>query len=83
MIWIHGASGYIGQAFVTEAKKANLDYKAVSRQDLKQRQPDTTLARGTLWWAPTTVLRDGLTRTIEYFDPLLRAVKRVSPNWLT
>jgi dTDP-4-dehydrorhamnose reductase len=34
MIWILGASGYIGQAFVTEAKKRKLDYRAVSRQDL-------------------------------------------------
>lgn len=34
MIWILGASGYIGEAFVSEAKKRKLDYRAVSRRDL-------------------------------------------------
>jgi dTDP-4-dehydrorhamnose reductase len=34
MIWILGASGYIGEAFVAEAKKRKLDYRAVSRHDL-------------------------------------------------
>ena len=34
MIWILGASGYIGEAFVAEAKKRKLDYRSVSRRDL-------------------------------------------------
>ena len=34
MIWILGASGYIGEAFVAEAKKRKLDYRAVSRHEL-------------------------------------------------
>ena len=34
MIWILGASGYIGEAFVVEAKKRKLDYRSVSRRDL-------------------------------------------------
>ena len=34
MIWILGASGYIGEAFVAEAKKRKLDYRPVSRKDL-------------------------------------------------
>lgn len=34
MIWILGASGYIGEAFVAEAKKRKLDYRAVSRRDI-------------------------------------------------
>jgi nucleoside-diphosphate-sugar epimerase len=40
--------------------------------DPVQRQPDITLAREMLGWESTTVLRDGLMRTIEYFDRLLR-----------
>ena len=34
MIWILGASGYIGEAFVAEAKKRKLDYWSISRRDL-------------------------------------------------
>lgn len=39
--------------------------------DPRQRRPDITLAR-TLGWEPSTPLRTGLQRTIEYFDALLR-----------
>jgi dTDP-4-dehydrorhamnose reductase len=31
MIWILGASGYIGEAFVAEAKKRKLDYRSVAQ----------------------------------------------------
>lgn len=34
MIWILGASGYIGEAFVAEAKRRKLDYRPVSRREL-------------------------------------------------
>jgi len=34
MIWILGASGYIGEAFVAEAKGRKLDYRPVSRREL-------------------------------------------------
>jgi UDP-glucuronate decarboxylase len=36
-----------------------------------QRQPDITLARERLGWEPAVPLRDGLRRTIAYFDALL------------
>ena len=39
--------------------------------DLKQRQTNITLARSTLGWEPTTSLREGLEKTIAYFDVLL------------
>lgn len=34
MIWILGAWGYIGEAFVAEAKRRKLDYRPVSRKGL-------------------------------------------------
>lgn len=34
MIWILGASGYIGEAFVAEAKRRKLDYRPVCRKEL-------------------------------------------------
>ena len=40
--------------------------------DPKQRRPDISKARGLLHWEPVTPLRDGLNRTIEYFDRLLK-----------
>jgi UDP-glucuronate decarboxylase len=36
-----------------------------------QRCPDITEARTVLGWEPQTPLRDGLERTIAYFDELL------------
>jgi UDP-glucuronate decarboxylase len=40
--------------------------------DPRQRQPDISLARKVLDWAPHTALKDGLKRTIAYFEALLR-----------
>ncbi len=40
--------------------------------DPKQRRPDITKARETLKWQPTTQLREGLTKTIDYFSNLLK-----------
>jgi len=47
-------------------------YQPLPADDPKQRQPDITLARETLGWEPTVALRDGLVKTIEYFDKLMR-----------
>jgi UDP-glucuronate decarboxylase len=41
--------------------------------DPVQRCPDITQAQAVLGWQPRTELRDGLTRTIAYFDQLLAA----------
>jgi len=41
--------------------------------DPRQRKPDTTLARGRLDWQAATRLQEGLTKTIAYFDQLLRS----------
>ena len=38
----------------------------------KQRRPDITRARKLLGWQPVTPLRDGLVKTIAYFDELLK-----------
>jgi len=40
--------------------------------DPARRRPDISLARKTLDWAPRVALAEGLPRTIEYFDELLR-----------
>jgi UDP-glucuronate decarboxylase len=40
--------------------------------DPKQRQPDISQANQLLSWAPQTPLKDGLTKTISYFEELLK-----------
>ena len=41
------------------------------QDDPKQRQPNIGKAREILGWEPEVRLRDGLTRTIAYFDGML------------
>ncbi|WP_288610096.1 UDP-glucuronic acid decarboxylase family protein [uncultured Victivallis sp.] len=41
--------------------------------DPKQRKPDIGKARKLLDWKPTTPLREGLLKTIDYFDDLLKS----------
>ena len=46
-------------------------FKPLPEDDPKQRQPDISLAKSTLDWEPKTQLKDGLEKTISYFDQLL------------
>ena len=46
-------------------------HKPLPSDDPLQRQPDITLARETLQWQPVVPLREGLLRTIGYFEALL------------
>ncbi len=52
--------------------KSKLVFEPLPADDPKQRQPDITLAKEKLGWEPTVPLREGLTKTIEYFDGLLK-----------
>ena len=47
--------------------RSPLVFKPLPPDDPRQRQPDISLAREKLGWAPTVELRDGLERTIDYF----------------
>jgi len=51
--------------------KAPIVYHDLPVDDPKVRQPDITKARTQLGWEPQVPLRDGLVRTIEYFDGVL------------
>jgi len=50
---------------------SNMVHKPLPQDDPRQRQPDIRRAADQLNWAPKVALRDGLTRTIDYFDGLL------------
>ncbi len=47
-------------------------HKPLPQDDPKQRRPDISLAEKELQWTPKVDLEDGLTRTIAYFDKLLK-----------
>ncbi len=57
--------------------RSEIVFKALPSDDPLQRQPDIARARAVLGWEPTVELRDGLARTIGYFDRLLRESGRV------
>jgi hypothetical protein len=46
-------------------------HRPLPENDPKQRQPDISLAQELLGWRPRIALKEGLTRTISYFERLL------------
>jgi len=51
---------------------SKIEYRPVPADDPTRRCPDITLAKKTIGWQPTTNLEEGLGRTIEFFDKVLR-----------
>ncbi len=52
--------------------KSEIIHEPLPDDDPKQRCPDISLAKKVLQWSPAIELREGLARTIPYFDELLR-----------
>jgi UDP-glucuronate decarboxylase len=52
--------------------KSKLIRMPLPADDPKQRKPDITKAKKLLNWEPVTPLEEGLVKTIEYFDKLLK-----------
>ena len=57
---------------ITESS-SKLVFEPLPQDDPQQRRPDITLAKEQLNWEPKIALREGLTKTIAYFDTLLNA----------
>ncbi len=53
--------------------KSKISYLPLPENDPVQRRPDTTYARELLQWEAKVQLREGLKKTIDYFDQLLKA----------
>ncbi|MEC7926847.1 MAG: UDP-glucuronic acid decarboxylase family protein [Candidatus Neomarinimicrobiota bacterium] len=51
--------------------KSRLIFKDLPEDDPKQRKPDITLAKEKLKWEPKIQLKEGLPKTIKYFDEIL------------
>jgi nucleoside-diphosphate-sugar epimerase len=56
---------------------APIQYRELPVDDPKVRRPDITRARQMLDWSPKVALREGLTRTIEYFRSVV-GIERVA-----
>ena len=55
--------------------KSNIVFNKLPADDPKQRQPNINVAMNKLKWEPKVQLDEGLAKTIEYFDNLLKAEK--------
>ena len=53
--------------------QSKLVFLPLPADDPRKRRPDIRRAEAELGWRPTTSLRDGLAKTIDYFDELLRS----------
>lgn len=51
--------------------KSQIEHRPLPSDDPKQRCPDISLAKKHLKWSPEIELREGLSRTIPYFEQLL------------
>jgi UDP-glucuronate decarboxylase len=65
------------------SSRSEIVYRPLPSDDPKQRKPDIRLAKKNLHWQPDVSLRDGLQKTIAYFDTILprrpETVRRTSP----
>jgi len=52
--------------------KSEIILKPLPQDDPEKRQPDISLAKRILGWSPRVKLEEGLPKTIDYFDNLLR-----------
>ena len=53
--------------------KSQVIFQPLPQDDPRQRQPNISRAKEMLDWEPTIALREGLIKTIAYFDQLLKA----------
>jgi UDP-glucuronate decarboxylase len=60
--------------------QSRIVYRPLPQDDPMQRCPDISKAREVLDWAPTVQLREGLGRTIAYFDRLLADLEGRAPT---
>jgi UDP-glucuronate decarboxylase len=55
--------------------RSKLVHKPLPADDPRTRRPDISLAKKVLDWNAKTPLREGLTRTVAYFEELLSGAK--------
>jgi UDP-glucuronate decarboxylase len=60
------------QVIALTGSKSKLVHKELPQDDPRQRKPDITLAQRELQWQPAIALENGLRKTIDYFEQLLK-----------
>lgn len=53
--------------------RSKIVFEPLPQDDPERRQPDISLARQVLGWSPRVALEEGLPKTIDYFDNLVRS----------
>ncbi|MCA9295213.1 MAG: GDP-mannose 4,6-dehydratase, partial [Phycisphaerales bacterium] len=67
---------------LTNSKSKIIEARPLPQDDPIQRRPDITLAGEKLGWKPTIELREGLARTIKWFQSVdLGAYRPPTPNY--
>jgi UDP-glucuronate decarboxylase len=59
--------------------KSKIKYEKLPLDDPKQRKPDITLVKKELDWLPKVEIEEGLTKTIKYFENILKNNLNLSP----
>ncbi|WP_116813350.1 UDP-glucuronic acid decarboxylase family protein [Steroidobacter cummioxidans] len=57
--------------------RSKIERRPLPQDDPKQRRPNIDKAQQVLGWSPKVQLRDGLTKTVEYFDKLIASKRAV------
>ena len=60
--------------------RSKLTFNPLPSDDPKQRQPNISLAKAELGWEPKTQLAEGLTKTIAYFEGVVRRGNTAEPR---
>jgi UDP-glucuronate decarboxylase len=63
------------QVIAITNSKSKIVHQPLPQDDPRQRRPDITKAKKHLNWEPKVQLTEGLTRTVAYFDELIRKSK--------
>jgi UDP-glucuronate decarboxylase len=67
----------LAQAVIdTTGSKSSIERRPLPPDDPKQRRPNIEKAQQVLGWAPQVQLREGLVRTVEYFEQLMHGKRR-------
>ena len=53
--------------------RSTIDFRPLPQDDPRRRRPDITQAKETLGWEPRVSMEEGLRKTVEYFEGLLRS----------
>jgi UDP-glucuronate decarboxylase len=55
--------------------KSKIHFEPLHQDDPQKRKPEISLTKEALKWYPKVTLEEGLPKTIDYFDDLLRSPK--------